>query len=131
MMSYLFELSPLEEAGASLVSDVGHKLQEAITEERKHRTLTKQEIATTLGVHRSHVHRLLSGHHNLTLVSLAELAYALGREVQINLPKIQNETGANFHHLDIYSDTDGSGAVVHDLRRNKKNNKEHSVMYEY
>ncbi|MBX8785367.1 helix-turn-helix transcriptional regulator [Ochrobactrum sp. GRS2] len=130
-MSYLFELSPLEDAGATLVSEVGHALQHAVSEERKLKKLTKQKIATTLGVHRSHVHRMLSGHYNLTLISLAELAYAIGREVRVSLEKTQQERGCNFHPDDAFWNSDEEGSAIADLKKSRKVSSDHIVMYEY
>lgn len=131
MTSYLFELSPLEQAGASLVSEVGHQLQSAVVEERAQKKLTKQAIATTLGVNRSHVHRMLSGHYNLTLVSLGELAHAIGREVHISLHKIENDRGCNFHHLDFSWSIDGGDSNNADIQKHKKQASERVIEYEY
>ncbi|MCO4317695.1 helix-turn-helix domain-containing protein [Phyllobacterium sp. 21LDTY02-6] len=95
-MSYLFELDPKAEAASALISDVGSQLQEAVLCERAKRKLTLQEIANRLDIGRAQVHRMLSGHSNLTLRSLAEIVYALDYTVTINIEPKTNERDCNF-----------------------------------
>lgn len=80
-MSFLFELDPKDEAVADLVADIGKKLQRAVNL----RGLTQNEIAQRLGVDRSRVNRCLSGFNNLTIRSVAELAWAMNSKVIFDL----------------------------------------------
>ncbi|NKM11480.1 hypothetical protein GFL85_10595 [Rhizobium laguerreae] len=86
-MSFQFELDPKEEAVASLVAEVGKKLQRALTV----RGFTQNEIAQRLDVDRSRVNRCLSGFNNLTLKSLAELAWAIDGKVKIDIDLCKDE----------------------------------------
>jgi transcriptional regulator with XRE-family HTH domain len=66
-----------------------YKVQKAIgralLESKKEHGLTQQAIAVKLGVDRSVINRRVTGHANLTLLSLAELAWALDRELVFEL----------------------------------------------
>lgn len=77
-MSFEFDISPIEAAGARTVADVGADLQALFAKRRTDAGLTMQDVADKLGVDRSRVHRCLSGHNNLTLATLGELIHALG-----------------------------------------------------
>lgn len=84
MTSLLFELPhPKEHASADLVSEVGMKLQEALTKRKSIEPLTQQHIAERLGIDRSRVNRCFSGYSNMTLGSLAELCWAMDVEPDI------------------------------------------------
>lgn len=72
-----FTLDPKDEAVASFVALVGRRLQAAFTNRVKSMKLTKQAIASELGVNRSQIHRWLSGYSNLTLESVALLVWAM------------------------------------------------------
>ncbi|EWY39261.1 XRE family transcriptional regulator [Skermanella stibiiresistens SB22] len=69
-----------------LVSDIKHALTQALAEEHAERGLTMADMARVLDVDRSHISRKLSGETNMTLETLADLAYALGRPVRVSLP---------------------------------------------
>jgi 1,6-anhydro-N-acetylmuramate kinase len=63
--------------------------------ESKERGLKQTDIARTIGVHRSVIHRQLQGHEDITLSRVAELAYAMGRRVVIDFPEIKAPQGSN------------------------------------
>ncbi|MBY5743495.1 helix-turn-helix transcriptional regulator [Rhizobium leguminosarum] len=97
----LFTLDdPKAEIATEFVTQVGSCLQEAFLQRKADSKLTQQKMADLLGVDRSRIHRCLSGYHNLTLESVAELAWAMrGRpEFRIVLDE-DDELGCNFHTI--------------------------------
>ena len=54
------------------------------------RELTQAELAKRLGVSPGRVSHLLSGRRNLTLTTLADLAWALGMRVELRLEAIED-----------------------------------------
>ena len=56
--------------------------------------VTRKELADRLGRSKGFVTQLLSGERNLTLRTLADLAFALDRRVEIRLASIPAEPGA-------------------------------------
>ncbi|MGA7810597.1 helix-turn-helix domain-containing protein [Bradyrhizobium sp.] len=66
----------------------------AITEEKRG-GLTQQELARRLDSRRSSVNRQLSGEAEITLRSLAELAWALDREISLELRTLERAAGQN------------------------------------
>jgi len=69
-----------------LIGEIQHALNSAYAEEHEIRGLTKSQIAREIGRDRSFVTRKLTGMSNMTLESLADLAYALNRPVKVTLP---------------------------------------------
>lgn len=69
------------------VGEIHHALNQALNEEHEKRGLTKTEIGRILGLGRSAIGKKLDGRHNMTLETLADLAFALDRPVKIALPE--------------------------------------------
>lgn len=69
-----------------LITELHHALNIALDEEHKRRGLTVSQIAKILGKDKSFVHRKFNGADNMTMETLAELAYALDRPVRVSLP---------------------------------------------
>lgn len=93
-MSYLDRVSPKALAGARLISDALREMHRAFGHERAERRLTQTQIAERLGVNKSAVNRWLNGRENLTLRSLAELAWAMDHEVVIRFERHPSNEGA-------------------------------------
>jgi transcriptional regulator with XRE-family HTH domain len=73
-------------------------LLRAVTEE-KQAGLTQQELARRLQDKRSNVNRQLSGEDEITLRSLADLAWALDREITFELRRPGGTAGQNIAPL--------------------------------
>lgn len=71
---------------ARLIGSIRHALNQALSEEHERRGLTQADMARTLGRDRSFISRKLAGTSNMTLETLADLAYALDRPVRVELP---------------------------------------------
>lgn len=110
-MSFQFEIDPKEEVATRLIADVGDKLQAAFSEEKDRRRMTLRTLAERLEVDRSHVHRCLSGFNNMTLRTLAEVAWALDREVEVSIVAPGSER-ANFFPGFSRAHTESSGTGV-------------------
>lgn len=78
-MSYQMRLDPKSRKSAKFISSLQKKIQIALVESGK----TQQEIASILEVDRSVVNRRLKGSANLTARSIAEFAFAFGKDVKI------------------------------------------------
>jgi len=72
-------------AYSRLIGEIDHELHAALEEEKVKRGLSVTEIAEILGVGKSHISRKFAGTSNMTLETLADLAYALDRSVSISL----------------------------------------------
>lgn len=95
MRSHSFRVDKRRRTYTRLISDIHHELSKALSEEHEKRGLTMAEIARVLDCNRSHVSRKLSGESNMTLETLADLAYALDRPVRITLPDRSKLGGDN------------------------------------
>jgi len=80
------KIDPRQLTYVRLIGEISHALNQALTEESQSRGLTLQQMSDTLGKHKSVVSRLMAGERNITLKSLADLAFALNRPVRISLP---------------------------------------------
>lgn len=83
MTSFRFEIQPRSRKASRLFGTVLRELKKAIAAEG----LTMAELGRRLGVNRSVVTRQVTGHANLTLRSLADLAWATDHDIVFQLKK--------------------------------------------
>lgn len=101
----LFSLDPKDEAVTHFVTLVGRQLQDAFLQRKAEDGLTQQKLAALIGVDRSRIHRCLSGYSNLTLESVAELAWALKGTPNFSLNLDRGpEHGCNYRSKDVIPD---------------------------
>lgn len=94
-MSYELKISPKDRAAGRFIGAVRKSLILAALQEKKESGLSQAVVAQKLGVHRSVINRLLRGSANLTLRSVAEIAWALGWEIVFQLRKRNSGVGQN------------------------------------
>ena len=71
----------------------------------KERGVSRAQMAEMLGTSRAHISQVLNGSRNMTLVTLADLATALGQRVQIGaLPINPASSSGRSHEQDFASD---------------------------
>ncbi len=94
MTSFQIAISPSRRAAGRFISRVRRSLQRALVEESEISGINQSRVADAIGVHRSVVSRELNGLQDITLGRVAELAWALGREIEFELvvPKILSGT---------------------------------------
>lgn len=107
MTSFQTAVTPSRRAGNRFISAVRRALQKAFAEEASKRGLTQAELARRLGVNRSVVTRELRGVENLTLRSVAELAFGMGRRAELTLAEPVIKVGDNGGNV-----SDGVAPVV-------------------
>lgn len=78
-----------------LIGEISHSLNEALAEENARRQLTQTGMAEALQTNKSFVSRKMSGLSNMTLETLADLAFALDRIVKIQLVPRSLPAGSN------------------------------------
>ena len=78
-----------------MLGEIRHALLTALSEEAAGRGLTKAGMARELGCDKSFVTRKLEGTSNMTLETLADLAFALNRPVKVSLPARTGSLGSN------------------------------------
>jgi transcriptional regulator with XRE-family HTH domain len=94
MTFFRFEIDARSRTAGRLIGRVRRELLKAITEEKR-AGLTQQELAQRLESERSDINRQLSGEVEITLRSLADLAWALDREITIELRPADSVAGQN------------------------------------
>ncbi len=95
MTSFLIGISPSRRAAGRFVSRVRRALQRAVAEEGERNGLNQSKIADAIGVHRSVISRELNGRQDITLGRIAELAWAMGREIEFDLIRPEVDAIAN------------------------------------
>jgi len=95
MPSFQIAINPNRRAAARFILYVRRALQKALVEEQKISGITQSDIARKIGIHRSVISRELNGREDITLGRIAELAWALGREISFSLPKTATIQGDN------------------------------------
>lgn len=97
MQSFQFEIDEQSACAARFISRVRNELVDAFLTEKNERGLTQNEIAERLGVSPSMISRQLSGEANLTLRSVAELAWAMGYDnIAFKLEKAERDRRRNY-----------------------------------
>jgi transcriptional regulator with XRE-family HTH domain len=86
MTSSSLAISPRRRTYVRLIGEIRHALNQALTEEHSMRGLTKADIARLLGKDKSFVTKKLGGESNMTLETLADLAFAMNRPVKVVMP---------------------------------------------
>lgn len=84
-----------------LLGDIQHALNQALEEEHKKRGLTRAEIARILDCDKGFVTKKLSGVTNMTLETLADFSFALGRRVAVQLKCDAALPGSNHEALAV------------------------------
>lgn len=95
MTSFHFDIGSRAQRAGRLISRVRTELLRVLSEKKKAEGLTQQALAKRLGVDRSQINRQLSGESNLTLRSLAEIAWAMNMEVSLQLQEPSHGFGCN------------------------------------
>lgn len=96
MTSFHFDIGARARNAGRFIAHVRNELLRALTERKKETKLSQQTLAHKLGVHRSLINRQLTGETNMTLRSLADLAWAMDLEISVELKKLADvEAGKN------------------------------------
>jgi transcriptional regulator with XRE-family HTH domain len=85
-MSFSIKTDPRRRSYTRLIGEIQRALNGALYEEHAKRGLTRKMIADVLGKNKSVITRKFSGEGNMTLETLADLAFALDRPIKISLP---------------------------------------------
>jgi transcriptional regulator with XRE-family HTH domain len=113
MMSSRSGLDKRARTYARMIADIRHELHQALSEENGKRGLTQARIAEILGKNKSFISRKFNGTSNMTLETLADLAYALDRPVRVSLPDREKPVGGNYRVF-RYTPTDDEAIVKAD-----------------
>ena len=92
-----FDIGSRSRSVARFVARVRSELLTAINEERRAQAINQQMLASRMGKKRSEFNRQLTGEAPLTLRSIAEISWALGREVNLELRKPAARPGQNLN----------------------------------
>ena len=98
MTFFRFDIGARSRTAGRLLGRVRRELLRAVTEEKR-AGLTQQELARRLADKRSNINRQLSGEGEITLRSLADLAWALDREISFELRRPDDAAGQNIAPL--------------------------------
>lgn len=95
MTSFQIAISPSRRAAGRFISRVRRTLLRALDEEGVRSGLNQSDIARSIDVHRSVISRELNGRQNITVGRIAELAWALGREIEFDLVRPEHAECSN------------------------------------
>jgi ribosome-binding protein aMBF1 (putative translation factor) len=95
MTSYCVDIGSRSRKVGRFIARVRSELLKAVEEERSASKLSQQEIAKRLAEKRAVINHQLSGTAPLTLRSVAELSWALGREISFELREPSRDAGQN------------------------------------
>lgn len=85
MTSFHYNIGSRAQRAGRFIARVRSELLRVLSEKKSRNGLTQQALAERLGVDRSQINRQLSGESNLTLRTLADLAWAMDMELSFEL----------------------------------------------
>lgn len=95
MTSFHFDIGGRARNAGRFIGRVRGELLRALSERKSEGGLSQEALARKLDTERSLINRQLSGESNLTLRSLADLAWAMDLEISFELKKPATEAGQN------------------------------------
>ena len=95
MTSFHFDIGGRARNAGRFIGRVRGELLRALSERKSEGGLSQEALARKLDTERSLINRQLSGESNLTLRSLADLAWAMDLEISFELKKPAAEAGQN------------------------------------
>lgn len=98
MMSYQMRLDPRSRVAGRFIGAAHDELRAAFERSGK----TQQEVADLLGVDKAVINRRLKGTENLTLRTLAEMAWAINHDVRVVM--VRRKSGAHRNEKDRWLD---------------------------
>jgi transcriptional regulator with XRE-family HTH domain len=93
--SFHFDIGARARNAGRFIGRVRGELLRALSERKSEGGLSQEALARKLDTERSLINRQLSGESNLTLRSLADLAWAMDLEISFELKKPAAEAGQN------------------------------------
>jgi transcriptional regulator with XRE-family HTH domain len=113
-----------------LLGEIQNALLDALDDEHRRRGLTRAGIARIIGRNKSFVTRKLNGQGNITIETLADLAFALDRLVKVKLPSRVAAQGSNIapETITSMSSTDVRKDISKDAPITTRNNANISVL---
>ena len=95
MTSFHFDIGGRARNAGRFIGRVRGELLRALSERKSEGGLSQEALARKLDTERSLINRQLSGESNLTLRSLADLAWAMDLEISFELKKPASPAGQN------------------------------------
>ena len=113
MTSFHFDIGGRARNAGRFIGRVRGELLRALSERKNEGGLSQEALARKLDTERSLINRQLSGESNLTLRSLADLAWAMDLEISFELKKPATEAGQNqpAHNQTIATSTVRHGQI--------------------
>ena len=93
--SYKMKIDPRRRKFVRLVSLIHAEIDRALQEECASRGISQNDVARILGIDQGALSRRLSGTSNLTLRSIADLAWALDRDIDFAFNVIDSQRSSN------------------------------------
>jgi transcriptional regulator with XRE-family HTH domain len=113
--SFHFDIGARARNAGRFIGRVRGELLRALSERKSDGGLSQEALARKLDTERALINRQLSGESNLTLRSLADLAWAMDLEISFELKKPAAEAGQNqpVQHQPVQSQTATTSTVRH------------------
>jgi|GEM_PF-5171589 len=85
MTSSEAKIAPRRRTYVRLLGEIYDQLNQALSEEHAAQGLTQADVARSLDVTRSYISKKMNGTSNMTLETLADLAFGLNRKIKVIL----------------------------------------------
>lgn len=101
-MSFQINLSDQSKASARFIRRVHREIQKAFSSRSK-AGLSQQDLAAKLGINRATINKRLLGQDNLTLRSIADLAWAMDSDIDFKIIPRMPQRNTNSYRAEVTS----------------------------
>jgi transcriptional regulator with XRE-family HTH domain len=95
-MSFRFDVGARARSASRLIGNLRSDIIAAVVKHRTSENVSQQRLAETIGISRSDLNSYLSGQKDLTLRSLADIAFALNKEIVVELRDPDSGSKGNY-----------------------------------
>jgi|AraplaMF_Col_mLB_1032019.scaffolds.fasta_scaffold01067_17 transcriptional regulator with XRE-family HTH domain len=95
-MSFRFDVGARARSASRLIGNIRSDIIAAVVRHRTAENVSQQRLAESIGISRADLNSYLSGQKDLTLRSLADIAFALNKEIVVELRDPESGSKGNY-----------------------------------
>ena len=127
-MSYQIKISPKRKIFARLLGEIHEQLYQAFNKRAEENGLTKTALADKPGVHKSLITRKFNGTSNLSIRTLAEMAWALEHHPEFTMKALEDFNGNKTIFDHFYKTENNDDLAIQPHNNNINLNDPHPTM---
>ncbi len=99
-MSFRFDVGARARSASRLIGNLRSDIIAAVVKHRTSENVSQQRLAESIGISRTDLNSILNGKKDLTLRSLADIAFALNKEIVVELRDPESASKGNYFEME-------------------------------